>query len=206
MGGRLALVQHDHKVLAVDCNAEALRMTKELIIKNDYEAEIAEASIEFDKFDAYLWKIDAVGSRESLNQVVNQLPIDLILLCNPGGNLDPNLRMYEVNLLKQYGFSQEEIDYDYRKGMIHLLHKFSLIDAAADIAIKSNKPLLIVERGSRNQAEETLNQIKNDTHMREVFNVFREIRCVPEGGVKLGDADGKKAEKLFWGARVFFPK
>ena len=202
----LVLVLRDHKVLSVDVNAKALQVTKELIIKNDYEAEIATTSIEFNMFDAWLWNIDAVGNRESLIQVVNQLPIDLILLCNPGGNLDPNLRVNEVNLLKQYGFSQAEIDENYRHGMIHLLHKFSLIDAAADIAIKSDKPLFIVERGSQNQVRETHNQIESDTHMRKVFNTFREIRCEPEDGIKLGDVDGKKEESLFWGAGMFFPR
>ena len=202
----LVLVLRDHKVLSVDVNAKALQVTKELIIKNDYEAEIATTSIEFNMFDAWLWNIDAVGNRESLIQVVNQLPIDLILLCNPGGNLDPNLRVNEVNLLKQYGFSQGEIDQNFRLGMIHLLHKFSLIDAAADIAIKSDKPLFIVERGSHIQVKETLNQIESDTHMRKVFNNFREIRCEPEDGIKLGDADGKKEERLFWGAGMFFPR
>lgn len=202
----LVLLLRDHKVLSVDCNSEALQMTKELIIENDYDAEIATTSIEFEMFDAWLWNIDAVCNRESLIQIVNQLSIDLILLCNPGGNLDPNLRMNEVNLLKQYGFSQAEIDQDYRQGLIHLLHKFSLIDAAADIAIKSDKPLFIVERGSRSQVEETLDQIECDTHMRKVFNIFREIRCEPENGIKLGDADGKQQEKLFWGAGMFFPR
>lgn len=202
----LVLVLRGHKVLSVDCNKEALRMTKELIIENDYEAEIATTSIEFEMFDTWLWNIDVVVNKESLIQVVNQLPIDLILLCNPGGNLDPNLRMNEVNLLKQCGFSQDEIDQNYRQGLIHLLHKFALIDAAADIAIKSDKPLFIVERGSRNQVKETLDQIGSDTHMRKVFDDFREIRCEPEGGIKLGDADGKKEKKLLWGAGMFFPR
>lgn len=202
----LVLVLRDHKVLSVDVNAEALRRTKELIIKNDYEAEIVTTSIEFDFFDAWLWNIDAVGNKESLIQVVNQLPIDLILLCNPGGNLEPNLRVNEANLLEQYGFSQDEINQNYRNGMIHLLHKFSLIDAAADIAIKSDKPLLIVERGSRNQVKEILDQIESDTHMRKVLNAFREIRCEPEDGIILGDVDGNKEKSLFWGAGMFFPR
>jgi len=201
----LVLLLHNHKVLSVECNKEAIQTTKKLAIENGYEAEIAARSIDFEMCDAWLWNIDAVGNRESIIQVVNQLQIDLILLCNPGGNLDSNLRMYEVKLLKQYGFSQDEINQYYMQGAIHLLHKFSIIDAAADIAIKSDKPLFIVERGSRNQVGEMLDQIKSDTHMRKVFDAFREIRCEPEGGIKLGDADGKKIDKMFWGAGMFFP-
>lgn len=87
--------------------------------------------------------------------------------------------------------------------MIHLLHKYSLI-VAADITIKSDKPLFIVERGSRNQVKKMLEQIGSDTHMRKVFDAFRKVRCEPEGGVKLGDADGKKERKIFWGAGMFF--
>ena len=201
----LVLTLRDHRVLSVDINPDALQKAKELIIENDYEAEIATKSINFDEKDVWLWNTDVVGNREALFTVTSQLPIDLILLCNPGGNLDPSLRMNEVKLLKRYGFSQAEIDQRCHQNAIPLLHKFSMIDAAADIALHCGKPLMIVERGDKEQVTETLEQISIDTGMRRIREDFHEIKMPPDGGITLGDVDGTKAEKLFWGAGMYFP-
>ncbi len=200
----LTLILRDHKVLSVDSNPHAIQKTKDLITENNFEAEIATSSIEFDKSDAWLWNFDVIGSRGVFIDVVKQLPIDLILLCNPGGNLDPNLRMNEVNLLMQYGFTRAEIDQRYQEGAIHLLHKFSLIDSAADVAIKCEKPFMLVERGSKEQSRETLEQISLDTGMRCVFEDSRKIHPEPAGGIPLGDINGNKSDDLYWACGMYF--
>ena len=199
----LVLTLRGHHVLSVDINPDALQKTKELIIENDYEAEIATGSIDFDEKDVWLWNADVVGNREALISVTSQLPIDLILLCNPGGNLDPHLRKCEADLLMRYGFTKAEIDQRCHQNAIPLLHKFSMIDAAADIALRCGKPLMIVERGDKEQVTETLEQISIDTGMRRMHEDFREIRKPPEGGITLGDVDGVKSEQLFWGAGLY---
>ncbi len=199
----LVLALRDHHVVSVDINPDALQKTKDLIIENDYEAEIATESIDFDEKDVWLWNADVVRNCEALITVTSQLPIDLILLCNPGGNLDPYLRKNEAELLMRYGFTREEIEQRHRQNAIPLLHKFSMIDASADIALHCGKPLMVVERGNKEQVTETLEQISIDTGMRRIHEVFREIRKPPEGGITLGDVDGVKVEKLFWGAGLY---
>ena len=113
--------------------------------------------------------------------------------------------MNEVKLLLQYGFTQEEINQRCRDGSIHLLHKLSMINAAADVAICCSKPLMVVERGTEKQITEVFSCISQDTGMRNVFKDFRQIRCEPEGGICLGDIEGNKISDLYWGAGMFFP-
>lgn len=113
--------------------------------------------------------------------------------------------MNEVKLLLQYGFTQDEVNERIHVGAIHLLHKFSMIDAAADVAICCSKPLMVVERGSKEQITEVFSQISQDTGMRNVLKEFREIRPEPEGGIRLGDIDGNKTDDLYWGVSMFIP-
>lgn len=201
----LSMAENGHSVLAIDANLEALKRSRELLVGNGYKAEIANQYIDFSEADIWLWNLDVVSSRETIITVFNQISIDLILLCNPGGNLDKNLYNHEVELLLQYGFTQKEIDYRYQQKAIPLLHKFAMIDAAADIAIKSEKPLFIVDRGSEDQAKKTLEQIALDTHMRKVFDDYRKIKDEPENGISLDDVDEEIRGDLFWGAGMFFP-
>jgi len=201
----LVLTLRDHRVLSVDKNSTALQKTRDLIIESSYEAAIAVESIDFTNSDIWLWNADVVSDRDAIISVVKQLPIDLILLCNPGGNLDANIRMDEVKLLCQYGFSRKEIDCRYRQGAFDLLHKFSMIYAAADVAINCTKPLMVVERGSVMKVKDTLDLIAEDTKMRKVKMDCRRIRHEPEGGIPLGDIDGDETDDLYWGAGMYFP-
>ncbi len=199
----LVLLLRDHHVLSVDNNLDAIRATKDLILENDYATEIATQSIDFGQKEAWLWQADAVGNRDQIITGVKQLPIDLVLICNPGGNLDSYIRKIEVDLLLQYVFTQTEINQRNRQGAFHLIHKFSMIDAAADIALNCGKPLMVVERGDKEQVSETLEQISLDTGMRRFQETYRRIRKPPEGGITLGEADGARSNEMYWGAGLF---
>ena len=201
----MALADGKHRILAIDLNSDALKSTQKLLEQHGYKSEIATQSIDFSESEIWLWLIDAVKDREGVASVASQIPVDAILLCNPGGNLDPNLYKYEAGLLLKYGFTEDEISQRHQQGAIPLLHKFAMIYAAADIAIRSYKPLLIVERGVGNQVKETLDLIESDTQMRKVFENFRVIRSEPENGVSLGDADGINEGELLWGAGMYIP-
>lgn len=196
------LLAREHQVLSVDSNEHAIQRTKEQL--NDWEAQIATTMISFDQSDAWLWNLDTVRYRDMVIEVVRELPINLVLLCNPGGNLDPKLRKYEAELLQQYGFTSDEIDDRYNQGAFPLLHKFSMIYAAADIAINANLPLMIVERGSKQECDDFLRQTTLDTKMRCVFHEFRRIRPEPEDGIILGSVDGQSKDGLYWCAGMFF--
>ena len=174
----LALVQREHRVLSVDINTFALQNTKDLLTENSYIAKIVTESVNLNENNVCLWNADVVVNRYEINAVTSQLCLDLILLCNPGGNLNSNLLKTEVELLKQYGFTQEEIDFRYKQNAIPLLHKYSMISAAADIAINAKKPLVIVERGDKTIVNNTLEQIAIDTGMTLVSKIFREIQKI----------------------------
>lgn len=202
----LVLVLRGHRVLSIDINPDAINSTKNLINNNDYAAEIITDSFISDDNDAWLWSVDIVNSYKDIITVVKQLPIDLILLCNPGGNLDPYIRLNEVELLLKYGFTHNEIDQRYRQGAFHLLHKYSMIDAASEIAIQCGLPLMVVDRGDKAQVEDILNQIIVDTKMTRIADEYRKIRKPPTGGITLGDVDGNLSEQLYWGAGLFMPQ
>lgn len=202
----LALAIKQHNVLSIDLNPVALQSTISILKNNHFDAELASHTIDFGHTNIWLWECDVVSNCDTVAAIVNQLPIDLILLCNPGGNLDPELRKCEANLLLKCGFSLSEIDERYHEGNVPLLHKFSLIDAAASIAIKCDLPFMFIERGSKIQINEEFSQIAIDTNIRMIQETKRRIRKEPEGGIILGDADGEKSEELYWGAGLFFPK
>ena len=199
----LTLVLRDHHVLSVDINQDAIEASQNLIICNDYEAEIATDYIDFGKKEVWFWKADVVSERDAIISVLDQLSIDLVLLINPGGNLDRCIRKNEVDLLLKYGFTQEEIDQNILENAIPLLHKYSMIDAAADIALNIGKPLLIVERGNKEELSKTLAQISEDAGMTITYEDYRRIRKPPEGGIALGAIDGESIEELYWGIGRF---
>lgn len=200
----LALAEYGHIILAIDNNPEALSKTKDLLVQHGHKAKIATQYIDYSEANCWLYKIDAVGNKDNIAAIVNQMHIDLILLCNPGGYLDDKLYKHEVELLLQYGFTQDEVDQRYHQNAIPLLHKFALIYAAADVAIKSHTPFLIVERGDEKQAKDILDQIKIDTHMKSHWEASRRISWEPNDGVILSGDDEKNSETIFWSAGVLY--
>jgi len=202
----LALAIKKHNVLSIDINPIALQSTISILKNNHFDVELVTHTIDFCHPNIWLWECDVVSNWDTVAAIVNQLPINLILLCNPGGNQDPELRKSEATLLLKCGFSFSEINERYHEGNIPLLHKFSLIDAAASIAIKCDLPFLLIERGSNSQINEEFSQIEIDTNMRMVQQTKRRIRREPEGGIMLGNADGEMSEELYWSAGLFFPR
>ena len=69
-----------------------------------------------------------VNEKGKLFGIIN--PIDLIVLCNPGGSVSKEISPQERELLTNGGFSSEEICYNIHKGFIDLLHKWALIYAS----------------------------------------------------------------------------
>lgn len=198
----LSLAQNGHQVLSIDCNSEALKKTSNLLHENRYLAKTAIQFINFSEADYWLWNINAVENRETVTEVIKQLPTDLIILCNPGGNLHEHIYKYEVELLLKYGFSKEEINSNLNDERIPLLHKYAMIDAAVEIAIDTEKPLLLVDRGERDEVEEVLNRVEIDAGIKKVFDDFRKINREPVNGIQLGSANNKNG-LLFWGAGIY---
>ncbi len=76
-----------------------------------------------------------------------EYPIDLIVLCYPGGQLTTDITKQEYNYLVCGGFTEEEICSNYNMGNVGLLHKWAMIYSACGLNQLVEKTLLIVERG-----------------------------------------------------------
>ena len=130
--------------------------------------------------------------------------IDLIVLCNPGGNISRELTLREKDLLTSGGFTCEEICNNIDNGCIDLLHKWAVIYAACALSKATGIPLLIVEREIEGEVNRTLAQISNDVDMAIIKSFSRPIRTAPDGGTLLRNTMNA-AGQLCWGAAVYVP-
>lgn len=132
---------------------------------------------------------DIVHQQEEIANLLGEsnFPVDLIVLCNPGGNLSPNItKRVNQKLLNKKG---------------HLLHKWALIYSVSELAKQLDKMLVIVERGSKKELESILPQIQDETGVRKIASDYRKIRKEPDGGVPLSGTDFDR----FWGAGLYYP-
>lgn len=206
----LAFLLRDYHVVSIDYNNEAITHTDALIKEHNYTSKIKTTSDPNNNYtDVLLWENDIlhelgqiktwVGSQEQDNQ------INLIVLCNPGGNTSKELTQRELALLQWGGFGNDEISEQYYqpKG-INLLHKWAILYGACELSQLINIPLMIVERDVDIEFEETLKQLACDVQMKMKNLVVRPIRQSPSGGTRLADASGR-AGQLYWGAALFIP-
>lgn len=204
----LVFLLRDYRVVSVDVNDEAITHTDALIKQYDYTSEIKTTDDpDFSQADALLWRKDLVEEWGLINaltkQQANLNPINLIVLCNPGGNISGTISSQELNLLLSGGFGCEEIYKNLHAGCISLLHKWALIYASCALSKSTGIPLLIVEREMK-EVDDTLDQISSDTDMAIVKKSSRPIRTAPDGGTILRgttDATGQ----LCWRAAVYVP-
>lgn len=203
----LTFLLRGYRVVSVDINDEAITHTNALIKKHNYTSEIKTSDgPESSQVAALLWKKDLIeewGLVYALaKQQSNLNPIDLIVLCNPGGNISRELTPREQDLLKSGGFSCEEICDNIHNGCIDLLHKWALIYAACALSKATGIPLLIVEREAVKEVNRTLAQISNDTDMAIVRAFSRPIKIAPDGGTLLRNTTDA-TDQLCWGAAIY---
>lgn len=196
------------KVTSIDSNCEAIDFTKKLLDEQGYFVETVPTNGgEPGDTDVLLWKADLVHETEKVKQFVRDqkaLPIDLVVLCNPGGQLTTDITEQELAYLLWGGFVKEEIEYNEQAGNVGLLHKWAMIYAACYLAEQMEKPILVVERGTDEEIQETLELISTDTGCRKIFEKFRHIKDAPIGGVKLASVGSSNTEQS-WGAALYFP-
>lgn len=205
----LVFLLRDYSVISVDINDDAVTHTDKLIKKNDYTSEIKTTDDpDFSQADALLWKKDLVEEWGMVYALTKQQecfkPVDLIVLCNPGGNISRELTPREKDLLTSGGFTCEEICANIDNGCIDLLHKWAVIYVACALSKATRIPLLIVERVTEGEVNRTLAQISNDTDIAIVKAFAKPIKTAPNGGTLLRntmDATGQ----LCWGAAIYIP-
>lgn len=205
----LAFLLRDYRVVGVDINDEAIAQTQALIKNHDYTSEIKTTNdTNNGDVDALLWQIDFVHKLGQIKHwVEGQAPqnqINLIVLCNPGGNVSKVFTEREYELLQWGGFSNEEILEYYPKGDLNLLHKWAIIYASCALSQLTNTALLIVERDTDVKFEATLKQLESDIKMKMTNLEVRPIKEAPAGGTRLVNASGQTGE-IYWGVTLFTP-
>lgn len=178
-------------IVAIDSKLQALDSTAQLLQEHNVYANVITV------------QGDIIHQQEEIADLLreNSFPVDLIVLCNPGGNLNPNITKREYKLLCQFGFDESEINQKllHKKG--HLLHKWALIYSVSELAQQLDKMLVIVERGSKKELEAILSQIQDETGVRKIASDYRKIRKEPDNGVPLSGTDSDR----FWGAGLYYP-
>lgn len=178
-------------IVAIDTKLQALDATAQLLQDHNAHANVITV------------QGDIVHQQEEIANLLreNDFPVDLIVLCNPGGNLNPNITKREYKLLCRFGFNESEINQNLLQKRAHLLHKWALIYSTSELAKRLDKMLVIVERGSKKELESILTQLQDETGVRKIASEYRKIRKEPDGGVPLSGTDFDR----FWGAGLYYP-
>jgi len=205
----LVFILRNHDLLAIDTKQEAISYTKKLIEEHGYTAkELDSNACESTDADVLLWKSDLVHETPQIKQYIfkqSNPPIELIVLCNPGGHLATEITKQELNYLQWGKFSEDEIYSAYQNGNVAHLHKWAMIYAVCGLSQLTSKPLLIVDRGSEEDVYNNLRQIQDDTGCRMVFKEYRIIQKAPKDGIQLKDIN-KASERQYWGAALYYPQ
>ena len=148
-------------------------------------------------------KYDAVSQMNRIINLINnnRFPIHVVVLCNPGGNVDGRLTEAEYKLLRMFGVKDDEINNRISWDQIPLLHKWAQIYAACALSIMLDKMLVVVERGSQEELKATHELIRNSAGIHKAVLEFREIRREPKDGIQLGNVSSRQ----YWGAALYSP-
>lgn len=87
------------------------------------------ADIDVD-IDVFLWKVDLVHDLHKIRMEIMENEVfspDLIVLCNPGGQLTSDITCQEKSYLVKGGVSEAEIVYHSSHRNVALLHKWAII-------------------------------------------------------------------------------
>lgn len=187
----LSFLERGLKVLSFDINQEAIDVTQKLLREKGFT-------------DVPILNADAIHQVEQISDTIIQHSesIELIILCNPGGNLSSSITKGEYNILSCFGFTEDEVIANYNERGIHLLHKWAMIYAACVIATLCQKAILIVERATKQELIELFDQISKDVGNRCICSAYHPINDAPKNGVKLSASGGK----CHWGAAIFYPQ
>lgn len=184
----LSYAENDFNVVALDINTQALEVTYDLL-----EEYINKGRVVLAQSDIVHYADEIVTFLAN-----NTFPANVVVLCNPGGNVNAAITTTEYALLRRFGFSEDEIN----DNQVNLLHKWALIYATCLFSRTTDRMLVVVERGNKEDLEEELTQIGNETGIRKIAADFRVIKPEPEGGIPLGKTDSE----LYWGAALYYPR
>lgn len=185
----LTFILRDFEVISIDSNAESIKATKKLIEAHDYIP--AEESVQ-------LIQADIVHNFKQIRAEIEAHPVDVIVLCNPGGNTELTLTAQEKKWLDWGNFTEEE----YVIENLYRLHTYAMINASCGLSHLVNTPILIVMRDVHEEIENTLKCIGIDAQLRLINKCLRQIKGAPDGGIQLS---GNNNDQIYWGVGLYFP-
>ena len=85
----------DFAVVSIDINEVAISSTKKLLEEYDYDVNNIDTNLDKGSTaDICLWKVDLIHQFSEVRKAIiaqEEYPIDLIVLCNPGGQLTTDI-------------------------------------------------------------------------------------------------------------------
>ena len=184
----LSFAKNYFNLVAIDINKQALDATYNLLDEHKLKDRVV------------LAQGDIVHNTNEIEVFLrnNSFLINIVVLCNPGGNVSSEITKTEYALLRRFGFSENELS----NNNVNLLHKWALIYATCLLSITTDRMLIIVERGTKEELDIELEQIESETGVRKRAVDFRKIRCAPQGGIPLGMTDSEQ----YWGVALYYPR
>ncbi len=190
----LAIASHGIQALSIDTIPEAIEETNKLLLENGVPVTVLG---EGTGAVIALKKANIFDDFENLKGLVIKFQVKLILLCNPGGKLETDLTIKEMEMLHWGKYPKAQM----KEETIPALHKWAILIAAAKMAKETGCLLMIVDRGGLVNLDDTLNVMEKATAMKGIGRTGREIQPPPEDGIKL---DGGEKE-MYWGAGLYRP-
>ena len=116
----LTFLRKGFMVMAAEISSEAIATTRNLLDSEGWDISVIDSSenqVSFDGTDAALWNVDVISRFEAVEMVLDNLPIDLLVLCNPGGAMKETITKREADILLRHGFAEDEIAYNLQNHM-----------------------------------------------------------------------------------------
>ena len=194
-----------HKLLSIDNSDIAIKKTESILEEYDFDYEIVVPPIDFRDNDVLLWNADIVEHKDIIIENIKRLKIDLVLLCNPGGNQNAFLSESEREILIKYGFSEEKMRSLLKdnRGALDYLHKNAIIYASIDVSIECNIPFLLIDRGNTEDVNDGFVEIIRSSGLRLKEYKLRKIKEPPKDGIKLISIESNKVENCYWMLGLF---
>lgn len=188
----LALANRGIQSLSIDLIPEAINATKELLREYDISVGILG---EEGKPGMLLKQIDVIENYDEVSKYLKW--VDLVLICNPGGKIETDLTLKEIEMLHWGHYSDEQM----AEETVPALHKWAILITAARLAKENGKQLIIVDRGTPEELDSVLSIIPISTGVRGKGRTSREIQLPPEDGIRFDCCNSV----LYWGAGWYIP-
>lgn len=183
----LAFIQNNFGLTSVDVNTSAIDATRKLIREYDYSNE---------NNTVKQIQADVVNDFGRVRDEIEIHPVDVIVICNPGGDTSDHLTRQEKKWLSWANFIEEEFTFD----NLPRLHMYAMVYATCGLAIMTNRPAVIVMRDTYQELGKTLRQIGIDAGLKLVNTCLRQIKAPPLGGVPLSTLPD---EDIWWGMGLY---